>query len=103
MTITRKAVAAKLEGYLHHRISLTQLVDWAEQAMMEGSFAAGDLRRVREIVARVGVADVRAFGLTWEDCEEFLRQLGYTARVEVAPVSVRKVAVVREKPAKYGR
>jgi hypothetical protein len=31
----------------------------------------------------LGVADVRAFGLTWEDCEQLLRQLGYTARVDI--------------------
>lgn len=32
----------------------------------------------------VGVADVRAFGLTWEDCEALLGQLGYKARVEIS-------------------
>ena len=31
----------------------------------------------------LGVADVKAFGLTWEDCEWFLSQLGYTVRIEV--------------------
>jgi hypothetical protein len=34
-------------------------------------------------VARLGVADVRAFGLTWEDCEELLAQLGFSARIEI--------------------
>jgi hypothetical protein len=29
------------------------------------------------------VADVRAFGLTWEDCENHLDRLGYCTRVEV--------------------
>jgi hypothetical protein len=29
------------------------------------------------------VADVRAFGLTWEDCEQLLRQLAYTALVDI--------------------
>jgi len=38
MTITRKTVADKLAAYLHHRLSLAQLVDWAEQAMMDGDF-----------------------------------------------------------------
>jgi hypothetical protein len=38
------------------------------------------------VVARLGVADVRAFGLTWKDCEAMLRTLGYDARVEVVPV-----------------
>jgi len=36
-----------------------------------------------KFVSRLGVADVKAFGLTWEDCEQFLKQLGYSVRVEV--------------------
>ena len=38
---------------------------------------------IARVVARLGVADVRAFGLAWEDCEELLRALGYAACVEV--------------------
>ena len=38
---------------------------------------------LRTVVARLGVSDVRAFGLTWEDCEQMLGQLGYSARVEI--------------------
>ena len=34
------------------------------------------------VVSRIGVADVRAFGLTWEDCENLLDRLGYRTRVE---------------------
>lgn len=83
MKITREEVAGKLKDYLQHRISLNELVDWAERAMMEGEFEEEHLEELREIVGRLGLADVRAFGLTWEDCEEFLRRLGYEVRVEV--------------------
>jgi len=38
---------------------------------------------IRDAVARLGLADVRAFGLTWEECESLLKQLGYNARVEI--------------------
>jgi len=41
---------------------------------------------VRDAVARLGVADVRAFGLTWEDCQRLLRDLGFEAHVEIALV-----------------
>ena len=41
------------------------------------------MKILREIVSRLGVADVKVFGLTWEDCEQFLTQLGYKVRVEV--------------------
>ena len=50
---------------------------------MEAEFAEQDASAIADAVARLGVADVRAFGLTWEDCEQLLRQLGYAARVDI--------------------
>lgn len=83
MTITKQTVAGKIAAYLHHEMSLVQLVDWAEHAMMDGKFAERDARMLSSVVARLGVADVRAFGLAWDDCEELLHQLGFSPRVEV--------------------
>jgi len=83
MTITKQTVANKIAAYLHHEISAAQLVDWAERAIMESDFAEPDISDLREVVSRLGVADVRTFGIAWEDCEQMLRQLGYTARVDV--------------------
>ena len=34
MTITKQTVADKIAAYLHHQITLAQLVDWSERAMM---------------------------------------------------------------------
>jgi hypothetical protein len=103
MTITKQTVANKLTAYLHHRLSLGQLVDWAENALLDGDFTARDATVLSPLVGRLGLADVRAFGLTWEDCEELLAQLGYTAHVQV--IAVRSApAMVRERPAKgYGK
>jgi hypothetical protein len=81
--ITRETVAKKLGAYLRHELSLTNLVAWAETVLMDGEFDPKDLELIRDVVARLGVADVRAFGLTWEDCEEFLSRLGYAARVNI--------------------
>jgi cobyrinic acid a,c-diamide synthase len=83
MLLTRQTVAEKIAAYLHHQITLGQLVDWAEHAMMEGEFDPAEMDALRTVVSRLGVADVRAFGLTWEDCQELLEQLGYSARVEI--------------------
>jgi hypothetical protein len=83
MVITKQTVADKIAGYLHHEITLAELVDWAENAMMDGEFAEQDAGALSAVISRLGVADVRAFGLTWEDCEQLLRQLGYAARVDV--------------------
>jgi cobyrinic acid a,c-diamide synthase len=85
MAIDKKLVARKLSAYLRHEIPLAELVDWAESAMMEGEFAEADLAAVRNVVSRLGVADVRAFGLLWEDCEEMLRELGFAIRLDVVP------------------
>ena len=81
--ITKKIVAGKIAAYLRHDISLAELVSWAEDAVMDGEFAEDDTNSIAEVVARLGVADVRAFGLAWEDCEQLLRQLGYSARGDI--------------------
>jgi cobyrinic acid a,c-diamide synthase len=86
MTITRQTVADKIAAYLHHEITVAQLADWAEQAMIDGELAECDAKTLSTVIARLGVADLRAFGLAWEDCEELLHQLGFSPRVEVIAV-----------------
>jgi cobyrinic acid a,c-diamide synthase len=83
MTITKQTVANQIAAYLHHEISLAQLVDWSENALMDSELAERDAETVSSVIARLGVADVRAFGLAWEDCEELLQKLGFAPRVEV--------------------
>jgi len=83
MTITKQTVADRIAAYLHHEITVAQLVDWAENAMMDGELAEGDATMLSAVIARLGVADVRTFGLAWEDCEELLHKLGFSPRVEV--------------------
>ena len=83
MLITKKTVADKLAEYFRHQFTLLQLVDWAEQAVMEGEFAEADAAVLRSVVGRLGVADVRTFGLSWEECQQLLGELGYSARVDV--------------------
>jgi hypothetical protein len=86
MQLTREAVARMLAAYLHHEISLDELVAWANVAMMEADFEEAYYDAIRDAVARLGLADVQAFGLTWEDCGGILKQLGYDARVEIVAV-----------------
>lgn len=86
MVITKQIVARQIESYLRHDIKLAELVDWAENVMMEGDLDEHDVRVLRDVVARLGLADVRVFGLTWEDCEQLLNLLGYSARVKVQAV-----------------
>ena len=83
MTITKKTVADKIAAYLHHEMTLAQLVDWSENVLMEGELADRDAATISSVIARLGVADVLTFGLAWEDCEELLHRLGFSPRVEV--------------------
>lgn len=78
--VTRQLAADELAGYLQGRVTLESLVHWAEDQVMESDFESPI---VRDVVAQLGLADVRAFGLTWDDAQRLLGQLGYTARVEI--------------------
>ncbi len=84
MKITRQSVAEKLTAYLQGHLTQAGLVDWAERAMMDAEFEERHVELLADIVGRLGLADVAEFGLRWEDCDNFLRKLGYRARVEVA-------------------
>jgi hypothetical protein len=83
VTITKQAVADKIADYLHHELTLEQLVDWSEHVLIGGEFYERDAQTIASVIARLGMADVRAFGLTWDDCEELLHKLGFSPHVEV--------------------
>ncbi len=84
MKITRSIAADKIADYLHGKLSQTELVDWAERGMMDAEFDDPDIEVLSDIVGRLGLADVAEFGLRWQDCEDFLRRLGYRAKVIVS-------------------
>lgn len=54
--------------------------------MQEGEFDQADLTVIRDVVSRLGVADVAAFSLTWEDAVDMLSRHGYRASVDIQSV-----------------
>ncbi len=80
MQLTRETVARRLVAYLHHEISLAELVVWANTAVMEDDFEEAHYDTLRNMVAHLGLADVRAFELTWEDYASMLKRLGDDVR-----------------------
>jgi len=52
----------------------------------EADFEDKDFELLRDILAQIGLADVREFGLSWDDC---LHKLGYDVNVEVSETSKR--------------
>ncbi|MBL7802999.1 MAG: hypothetical protein JNL02_04645 [Saprospiraceae bacterium] len=81
--ITKKIVADQILSYLQHQITLEELVDWAENALLNGDFQETDIKLLTPIIARLGVTDVKSFGLSWDDCENMIHQLGYTLSVKM--------------------
>jgi len=87
MIITKQQLAVNLLNYLQHKTNLNDLVEWAENAMMEGDIQGEDPDVVRDILARLGLADVKSFGLFWEDCNEIMQRLGYVLRIDAGLVA----------------
>ena len=85
--ITRTVVGEKLQSYLSGVSTLDETVDWAENALAEADFDAQDADILRDVAARIGLADVKTFGLVWEDVTKILSKLGYRTRVELEPAS----------------
>ncbi|MCS6910983.1 MAG: hypothetical protein NZM11_10525 [Anaerolineales bacterium] len=81
--ITRETVRSRISAYLNHQLSLEELVDWAERALLDEAVEERDAVVLRDVVARLGLADVRQFGLTWEDFSTLLARLGYITEVRV--------------------
>jgi hypothetical protein len=86
MVLTRRELAEMLIKYINRSIDLPTLVDWAEDMIKEADFETGSFELIRGILARIGLADVREFGLTWDDCYDYLHKLGYNVKVELLEV-----------------
>jgi len=77
MTITKQTVADQIAAYLHHEITVAQLVDWSERALMDGELAERDAKTLSSVIARLGVADVRAFVLRGKIAKNFSANLAF--------------------------
>ena len=85
--VSKKIIAAQLLGYMQHKLSLLELIDWAEKAILNGGFENGHEETIRTVLGRLAAADSTAFGMLWENCNELMRALGYVVKVEAALVA----------------
>lgn len=85
--ITKKIIANKLLAYLQHRLSLEDLTDWAEQSLMDSSYEDDNFHTIRNTLAKLGVADVKSFGLEWKDCEAIMEKLGFKLEVNALEIA----------------
>lgn len=91
MQITAQRAVEKIHDYLVHKITLAELVDWAENALIDGEFIHEDSKQLFDIVARLGLSDSNQFALSWDELESIVDSLGYELRIH--PEMVKKIAV----------
>jgi hypothetical protein len=77
--VTQELLASKLLDYLNSKLTLAELVGWAEDAIV--SFTEADERppnadAVWDILLYLGAGDSADFPLTWEVITNALERLG---------------------------
>lgn len=85
--ITKKIIGHQLLAYLQHRLTLDELTAWAENVLMDGNYDDDEKHTLRHALAKLGLADVKAFGLEWKDCESIMKSLGYRLEVKALEVA----------------
>jgi hypothetical protein len=84
MSITRQTVSDKLLAYLNRQLTLSELVDWAENTFIDDVLEPDeDVEMLNDILSYLAAADTAQFPLTWEICADFLAKLGVIVRVIV--------------------
>ena len=91
MQVTAQRAVEKIRDYLVHKITLAELVDWAETSLIDGEFIHEDSKQLFDIVARLGLFDSKQFALSWDELESIVDSLGYELRIH--PEMVKKIAV----------
>lgn len=85
--ITKKMIADKLLAYLQHQLSLAELTDWAEKSLRDSSYEDDNSHTIRNILAQLGLADVKSFGLEWNECEKIMEKLGFKLEVNALEIA----------------
>jgi hypoxanthine phosphoribosyltransferase len=83
--LARGAILRQLNAYLNREVDVAQLVTWAQKTMGEGGLSPDDESLLRDLVARAGDPGSDAFGLTLEDCHDFLKRLDHELRISTNP------------------
>lgn len=87
MIITKQELAVHLLNYLQRKLTIADLVNRAKGAFMEGDIQGEDQEVVRDVLARLGLADVKSFGLLGDECDDMMRKLGYVLKIDAGLVA----------------
>ncbi len=81
--ITKETVKQRIQDYLLLKISLRSLVEWAEDSFMQAEFDEKDATILSDILSKIGVSNVKIFGIQWHEWNDFLSTLGYEVKIEL--------------------
>jgi len=82
MNISRETVSDQLLAYLNQELSLSELVNWAENTFIDDILTPDeDIPLLNDILMYLAGADTAYFPLTWEICAKFMGQLGTPIKV----------------------
>lgn len=82
--LTRHEVLNQIIAYLNHDLTLSDLVDWAENTLVEPEIPASeDADLLMDVLTYLGAADTRGFPLTWDILTGFVERLGGSVRVVI--------------------
>jgi hypothetical protein len=82
--VTQQMVIQKILAHLNGNLSGTNLVHWAEDAVVELTESDVEIpneQDVLDILMALGAGDTPGFPLTWEVLSGYLEQLGVRVRV----------------------
>ena len=85
--VTKKITSNKIVSYLHHEISLDELLLWVEDTLMNSNYEKDTTNSLRDVIAKLGLAIVKSFGLDWDTCENLMKHLGYKLEVKALEVA----------------
>ncbi|MDX1957855.1 MAG: hypothetical protein SFU98_04740 [Leptospiraceae bacterium] len=86
MILTKDTVKEKILDYLSLKINLKVLVEWCEEQFLYSELEESDFETLSEILSKIGLADVKNFGIEWHEWNEFLLKLGYKVEIQLKVV-----------------
>lgn len=83
---THQTILRQLIDYLNGQLTLAQLVDWAENTLIEPNIPEDEeVDTLMDILMYLGAADSKGFPLTWDILSNFVERLGGRLRVVMEP------------------
>ncbi len=75
--ITREVLLEKLYAYIRHEVTLSEIVDWAENVFVDDDVdVEGDVELLMDVIFCLAGGDTDLFPLTWDVLTEFVEKLG---------------------------